>query len=184
MLKNVIDYFYYFFEIIFVNFSFIAKFYVGFHEPYIKKEIEILELSKSDKILHIGCGSIPYTSIIIHKIIGSNVVGIDSDPKMVRSGNNFLKRLDFLEGISIEIGLGEDYNVSDFDVIIISLGVLKQFLILENIVKSMNEKSKIILRRKNLKDDDKIKNLLDDFSIKKIDTLTTKSFLLLKNKRK
>ena len=64
MFKKFIDQLYNIYEIIFTNISFFSFLYMKFHEPSVKKEINMAEIQHSDKILHIGCGAIPYSLII------------------------------------------------------------------------------------------------------------------------
>lgn len=113
----------------------------GFRVP---QEIKCLKISKSDKILQIGCGAIPYTAEIIARMTGAKVVAIDNDPRMVVGAREYLKRRG-IKNVEVLFGDGIKFPLENFTVIYISLGVYPLEPILKRIIKE-GEGKRIIFR--------------------------------------
>jgi len=184
MIKEVLDYLYYTFEISSNHIPFFAKLYIKFHESSVKKEIYMSNLSSSDKILHIGCGAIPYTSIILSREVNPKIIGIDCNPHVVDIANDYLKRYNLSNMIKIERGDGKTYDVSGFDSIILSYGVDGQDLILKNVIDSMKNGARIILRRSTTECNSYIESIVKDFSVCSIKLLLTQESVLIVKRHK
>ena len=156
--------------------------YIKFHEFSVKKEIEMSDLSPSDRILHIGCGAIPYTSIIISRKTGAEIYGIDCDPRVVKIATDHLKRYNLSNLVKIEIGDGETYNFSDFDVIILSYGIDCQDSVLRHAIGSMKSGTRIILRRSSTEKNEYIDSIVKEFSVYSIRMLLTQESILIVKK--
>jgi len=182
MFKKFLDRIYYIYEIISTNISFFSFLYLKFHEPAVKKEIKMADISKSDKILHIGCGAIPYTSIIISEEHDGEITGIDNQLRSITLANKLLNRLNLSKKIHIEIGAGETYNISNFDVIIMSYGIGKPEMVLRNVFENLKKDGKIILRIPITKKNDYIDSIIQKNSIKKIGLLLTQESVLIVKK--
>ena len=76
---------------------------------------------------------------------------------------NLDRKINLFDRINIDVGSGEIYNVSGFDIIIVSLGVLEQERVLKNIINFMNEDTKIIIRCKSLDVNNKMKIILENY---------------------
>ena len=84
MFKKSLDKLYYIYESIFVYISFFSFLYLKFHKPAVLKEINMLDVKKGDKILHIGCGAIPYSLIILsNETNAEEILGIDNQDKSI-----------------------------------------------------------------------------------------------------
>jgi len=178
MLKKFIDQLYNIYEIIFTNISFFSYLYMKFHEPSVKKEIKMAEISHSDKILHIGCGAIPYTLILLSKETNTEIIGIDNQTRSITHAKKFLANYN---NIHVEKGSGELYNVSTFDVILISYGVGDIEAVLKNVLYNLKNNGKIILRKPMTETSEYIDLVIEKYSIKKIKLLLTQeSFLIMK----
>ena len=184
MIKEVLDHLYYTFEIISNNIPFIAKLYIKFHKFSVKKEIEMLNLSPSNKILHIGCGAIPYTSIILSREVNSKIVCIDYNPHVVGIANDYLKRYNLSNMIKIEMGDGKIYNVSGFDNIILSYGIDDQDLVLKHVIDSMKNGARLILRRSTTEHNSYTDSIVREFSVYSIRLLLTQESVLIVKKHK
>jgi len=182
MIKEFLDHLYYTFEIFSNHIPFFAKLYIKFHKSSVKKEIEMSNLLSSDRILHIGCGAIPYTSIVLSREVNSKVVGIDCDPRVVNIATDYLKRYNFSNMVKIEIGDGKTYNVSDFDVVILSYGIDSQDSVLRHAIDSMKEGARIILRRPSTEKNEYIDSIVKEFSVCSIRLLLTQESILIVKK--
>ena len=185
MIKKFLDYLYYIFEILSNYIPFFAELYIKYHSPSVKKEIEMSRLSQSDKVLHIGCGAIPYTSIVIAREINTDIVGIDHKLRIVNIATDYIKRYSLSDVVRIERGNGKTYDVSNFDVIIISYGVVDQNLVLKHVLESMNGGARIILRRSTEDKNGYIDPIVNEFSVSSIRLLLTQeSVLIVKENQK
>jgi len=181
MFKKLLDQLYNIYEIIFTNISFFSFLYLKFHESSVKKEILMAGIKKSDKVLHIGCGAIPYTSIIINKETSSSIVGIDNKDKIVNRASEYIKKNNFSDRIKIKSGEGNKYKASEFDIVIISYGVSDHDAVLKHILDSVKEGTKIILRKSVTEKNNYINSIVKDFSIcSKRLLLTQNSVLIVK----
>lgn len=183
-LKKLMDLLYYpIFEKVIVNFPTIADCYVNLHEKLVKNEIKLANISSSDRVLHIGCGAIPATSILLAKKTGASVVGIDRDNKSYIKASQYVARKGFAD--KIQIKKEEALLISSldkFNVIIISRGVTTIKPLLNHILSNMKPNTRVILR---IPSDDKKKyeNIINTIFLKR-DAVTsygtTTSILLSK----
>lgn len=125
-----------------------------------RNERKKFDLTKSKKILHIGCGSYPITAMVLAEIDGAKLVTIDNDVRAVKRAKEVIKRKNLNGKINVEFGKGTDYNLDKFDTIIVSGCSMPKIKVLEHVLKNAKSKSKIIARFTS-KDIDKIKNNLN-----------------------
>ncbi len=178
MFKKFLDQLYNIYEIIFTNISFFSFLYMKFHEPSVKKEINMAEISPSDKILHIGCGAIPYSLIIFSKEKHTQITGIDNQTRSINHAKKFIA--DY-KNIRVEKASGETYDVSPFDVILISYGVGDIEAVLKNTLQNLKNNGKILLRKPITETTEYIDSVLKNYSIKKLKLLLTQeSYIIMK----
>lgn len=182
MIKDIFVYLYFIFEFLFSQIPILAELYIRFHTPSVKKEIMLFHLTKSDNIVHIGCGAIPYTCIIIADEVQACVLGIDNKNKVVDKAVAFVKKYNVSDMIKIERGDGKIYDISDFDVVIISYGIDNQDLVLRHVFNSIKDGGRIILRRSTKKKIKYIDTIVKEFSICKIRLLLTQESVLIVKK--
>jgi precorrin-6B methylase 2 len=182
MIKRFIDSLYFLFEFFFNFFPFFTELYIKFHECSVIKEIELANISRSDKILQIGCGAIPYTSVVIARETNAKVIGIDNKQSIVNVASRCIKRYNLSNIIKIKFGDGRNYDASDFDVFIISYGVLYQDLILDHVINSMKNKARIILRRLKIKNNEYICSTFKNFLVCSIKLLLNQESILFVKK--
>ncbi|HWR27738.1 MAG TPA: hypothetical protein VN377_04810, partial [Candidatus Thermoplasmatota archaeon] len=83
--------------------------------------------------------------------------------------------------IHVEKAPGETYDVSPFDVILISYGVGDIEAVLKNTLQHLKNNGKVILRKPITETTEYIDTVLEDYSIKKIKLLLSQeSYLLMK----
>lgn len=179
MIKKILDWLYFIFEIIAHNNMFLTKIYIKFHENSVKKEIQMAGLKKQDKILHIGCGAIPYSLIIFSDVLNANITGIDHNQKVVDNAKNLIKKFNKYESIQINQADGVKYDISSFNVIILSYGINHHDLVLKHILDSACKGSKIIIRNSTVEKNEYIDKIIERYSKKKIRLLLTQESILL-----
>lgn len=163
------------------------------YESTISKEYEregrLFNISDSKNILHIGCGSYPVTAINLAKYNGSQVVGIDTDPRAIKLATKVISKKKLQDKIHINLGDGRTYPLDKFDTIIVSSCSIPKIEILNYIFKTAKLNCKIIVRETygiskavvdciNLHDNIKIKNRIDNHPFP---TSKWESFYLVKN---
>lgn len=156
---------------------------MGWRKPIFLKEIKMANVSSKDKVLHLGCGFLPTTSILIAEEINAKVVGIDNNRNSIRFAKKFIEKYGLSDLVKIEYGDGMDYSVHDFDVIFIAINVWPFDSILWHLSSQIKKDARIICRGLN---DDLINfikkgELSDIYSIKaKLQNPKTQSILLIK----
>jgi len=121
-----------------INDKFVAKEYAN--------EIEVFDICKSKKILHIGCGSYPITSMTLSSIDGSKIVGIDISQEAVDRAKKLVSKRKLDDRIKIDYGDGSSYPLDGFDAIIVSSCSIPKYKILEHLFENAPSKCKIIVR--------------------------------------
>ncbi len=178
MFKKLLDQLYNIYENIFTNISFFSFLYMKFHEPSVKKEINMTDIKQSDKILHIGCGAIPYSLIIFSKETHTQITGIDNQPRSIAHAKKFIAND---KNIHIEQASGETYDGSSFDIIFISYGVGDIEAVLKNTLQHLKNNGKIILRKPMTETTEYIDSVIRKYSVKKLKLLLSQeSFLIMK----
>ncbi|HVQ01483.1 MAG TPA: hypothetical protein VMT57_08215, partial [Candidatus Thermoplasmatota archaeon] len=87
-LKKVSDYIFIFMEKIVVKFPSLLTAYIEYYEDIVENEIRLAKITKHDSVLHIGCGSLPSTSLLIAKMTDASTIGIDKNPSAVRDASD------------------------------------------------------------------------------------------------
>jgi len=170
-LKKFIDLSFILVEKIIVKLIKLLSFYLDFYEDMVENEISLADISKDDKILHIGCGSVPATSIIIAKKTKAQVTGIDNKLISVKQALNLISSQDLSNKIKIIHADALDYPLENFNLIIISQGVEPYNKILKRISTNIKKDERVIFRTTSTHDgklNEKDVFLNDLFKINKI----------------
>lgn len=173
--------------------SSVSDFFAGLYEKTVgneyRNERDEFNLSKSKKILHIGCGPYPITALILAEMNGVKIVAIDHNEKCVKITKKVLQQKNMNGKIYAELGEGLNYPLNGFDTIIASGCSQPKIQVINHILKNSDKKSKIIIRESYYKDEiikDIIKNFSDIELIKKVNnhafrTSNWESFYIIKN---
>ena len=145
-VKKLADFIFSIGEKIIINLDKLLPMYIRYYEDIIDEEIKMAGICNSDKILHIGCGPVPSTSILINKKTGASVAGIDKNISATKGAKSCIKMINRNNKIQIQHANALDYKVQDFDVIMFSQGVEPRYKILESISKSMKTNTRLIFR--------------------------------------
>ena len=155
--KKIMDFLYVIFEKICIKFKTISLYYMQLYQELIDKEIKMANISKPDKVLVIGCGSLPTTSVLIFNKTGSDVTGIDIDPLAIKNASGYLERIEIKDNIKLELADGLTYPIDKYDVIFVLYGIRKHQDILQLIAKNMKESSRVVFRT-SISDEVELKN--------------------------
>lgn len=170
-LKPFIDFSFIVMEHIVIKLPRLFPFYLAFYEDMAGKEIEMAKITADDRVLHIGCGPIPATSILIAQKTGAKVLGIDYNPVSVQLAHRCVGHLPKHSRPAIVHADAYTYPVDTFTVIVVSQGVKPSVGVLEHINASMMPTARLVYRTSsssdgNLADTDRF--LLTLFQIKRM----------------
>ena len=117
-----------------------------FYKTMVENEIKIANISKGDNVLHLGCGPIPATCIIIAKKNGAKITGVDNNSNMVKEALYCISKFKDLNNVNIKHGEVSNFPIETFDIIVISQGVEPRSQILKHIAQSMKARARVVLR--------------------------------------
>jgi 2-polyprenyl-3-methyl-5-hydroxy-6-metoxy-1,4-benzoquinol methylase len=147
LMKNISGYYWYIVDNLAFKLDKLAeRYYKKSIGAEYRREYKTFDISKEDKVLHIGSGAFPLTEIILAETIGATVVGIDSSMKAVKSADDVVHKKNLQDKIKINYGNGIDYPINDFDVVIVSSCASPMVKIVEHIFKTAKNNSKIVVR--------------------------------------
>lgn len=155
--KKIMDFLYVIFEKICIKFKTISIYYMSLYQELIDKEIKMANISKSDKVLVIGCGSLPTTSVLIFNKTDSDVNGIDIDPIAIKNASEYLERIGLKNNINLELADGLTYPIDKYDVIFVLYGIGTHQDILQLIANNMKESARVVFRT-SISDEKELRN--------------------------
>jgi 2-polyprenyl-3-methyl-5-hydroxy-6-metoxy-1,4-benzoquinol methylase len=109
-------------------------------------EFHMAQVTAQDRVIHIGCGSLPTMSILAAKEAKATVVAIDTDEKAVQRAKQYIAKQGFSHYIHVELGDGASYPLGSFDVIFIATNVTPVDAVFCNLASSMKPEVRIICR--------------------------------------
>ena len=172
-------------EFLAVKFDFFYKILLHWRTSVFRNEIAMARITNQDKVLHVGCGTLPSASIMIAEEIHAKVVGIDNNRTAVKLAQHYIKKKGLGDRITIEYGDGTTYPVEEYDVIFIAINVWPIDGVLRHIASHAKPGVRILC--KDVKDDIlplvENKEFRDFFLVTaRLQNPRTQSFLLTKIK--
>jgi len=129
-----------------LKFDVISSNYMKLYDDIVEKEVGMAKISSTDRILVIGCGSLPATTALIAMKTKAEITTIDIDRRAVHEASYFFKNLNLKHQITVEKADGLKYPINKFDVIFVLYGVQQQKEILAYLAENMQDATKIIFR--------------------------------------
>ncbi|NKQ39024.1 MAG: methyltransferase domain-containing protein [Methanosarcinales archaeon] len=158
-----------YFEKTIVYFPAFLRWYMGNFKEIVKREIDLANINKSDSVLHIGSGSVPYTAIHVNQMTDASVVSIDIDSSALKLSKRAIKASKFKGNVVLKKGNGTIFPLEQFTVIIISLHAQPKKEILEHIWSNGKKDVRIVIRNPCQAYKDKYDEGIEPFScIKKV----------------
>ena len=112
----------------------------------LKRELSMLKNTAPKRALFIGSGPFPISAIWMHRQLQIPVDGLDVSDDAVHRSRDLIKTLGLDKSIRIIHEQSPEYDVSDYDVIIVALLAKPKGAILENIYRSAKASCEIICR--------------------------------------
>lgn len=145
-LKRFIDLGFVIVEKILIKFKKLHPLYFDFYDEMIENEIKLADISEDDTVLHIGCGSIPVTPILLAKKSGAQVTSIDDNLLSVKQAISCVLESNASDKVQIHHQEAFHSPVDKFNVIIISQGIRPRKEFLTHVSKSMKRDARVIYR--------------------------------------
>lgn len=117
--------------------------HIGCH--YVE-EAKRFDLDGAHNILHIGSGAYPITALVLADLFNCHIVTIDKNPIVLNIAEKVIKKRKLTERIHVLNGDGLSFDVSRFDVVIISSCSVPKEEILTHIFTHTSDDCKIIVR--------------------------------------
>jgi precorrin-6B methylase 2 len=128
------------------KFEVVSALYLDLYRDIVSKESVLLHLTKADKVLVIGGGSLPATPMLLAQSTGATIDLIDKDPTAVTAAKQFIRTYHLEHNIKVVNANGLQYPMASYDVIIILYGVKQPEKVLEYIASQVSEKARVVLR--------------------------------------
>lgn len=152
--------------------------------PVLIREIQMLNIIPSEKVLHLGCGAFPSATIFIAEEKKNHVVGIDNNYFAMTLARSYIKKKNLSDVITIEYGDGTNYPVQDFDIIYIAINVWPIDKVLLHLAQTMKPNARILCKGsyQDINTLLKKKEFQSQFSVSStLEYPKIQSFLLIKN---
>lgn len=143
-MKHSSDWIFIYGEKILIKLEKLIPIYLKFYEDIIDAEITLANITKNDTVLHIGSGSIPASSLLIHKKTKAKIIGIDTNIKTIHESKKFEEVKN--GKITVQHVYSQKYPLDQYDVILIAQGVEPRKEILTNIANQINQNTRVIYR--------------------------------------
>jgi precorrin-6B methylase 2 len=116
------------------------------YDEMIDQEVALADITKHDKVLVIGCGSVPATSILLAKKTDAQIIAVDYDESAIIKAKDIINWFDVVKNITLVVAEGMDYPLDDFSVVIISYGVKEPVTIIHHLRDNAPKNCRIIYR--------------------------------------
>ena len=129
-----------------VKFNFLIKIGLIINKKSTLGEFEKFGSDKNYNFISIGCGSFPWSLLILAKKNNWKFTGIDHDKEAVYSSQKIVKKFNLSDYVKIYYDDALNHDFSNYDIILFSFGVEPRKEIFNNIIKSMKKNGFIIFR--------------------------------------
>ena len=116
-----------------------------FYRRMIKREIANANIKKNDVIMHIGCGSFPFTSLQL-AIDGFDIIAVDIDENAVKNAKLVIQKWGLSDKIKVICANGLDMSVNEMDIVWIPFLVEPKREIIQKYWKQLKPNGRIICR--------------------------------------
>jgi len=144
--KGLMDFVFILLEKVGSKFEAISALYLELYRDVVTKEIALAHLSKNEKALVIGSGSLPATPALLALSTDAIIVSIDKDRAAVNAATQYVHNHHLEKNLTIVYADGLRYPLSSFDVIFVLYGVKQPEAMLEYIASQITEKTRVVLR--------------------------------------
>ena len=145
-LKSFIDYLFVLSEKIIIHFPKMLPLYIDYYNDIIDQESNIAQITSISKVLHVGCGSIPASSILLAEKTKASIIGMDKDDRAIRNAEICLQNLGMSQKVKVKKTDSLEMDLSEFDVILISQGIIPKEDFMQKLADKLSVDTIVILR--------------------------------------
>ena len=145
-LKSLVDFSFKISEKIIIHLPKILPFYIEYYADIIEQEISMINIKNSDSILHIGCGSIPASSILLSKKTQANILGIDLDDHAIKKAKICIKNMGLTKRVDVKQMDALKSDLSSYEIILISQGIIPKEDFMQKLTDKLSADTIVILR--------------------------------------
>lgn len=122
------------------------KSYIFLNKIMALKEIQMIDISKYNRVLCVGSGAVPWTLLLLSNLKNWELVGIDKEAANVELANKLIKYFKKSDKILIKNANGANFDTTNFDLVILSFGVHPRGEILKVIGNRLKDNNAILFR--------------------------------------
>jgi len=145
-LKDIMDYLFILFEKIGCKFDVVSEIYLKLYKEIVAQEITLAQITKDDRVLVIGSGSLPATPILLARDTSATVISIDKDLQAVKEAIQYLKSKKLDQMLKVECANGLTYPLERFTVIVVLYGVKQPAEMMRYLASRINQTTKVVFR--------------------------------------
>ena len=145
-LKFFIDLYFNTCEKILSKFNKLFLLYIDSYLEVVQEEIQLANMSGNHKLLNMGCGSIPATCVLIAKKTNAKITGIDNNLKSVNRAKIIISKLKLDKRVDIKHSNAKNFELNNFDIIIIANGINPIYDVLEHVATNMKDDACVIFK--------------------------------------
>ena len=112
----------------------------------LRRELSLLPGPVPERVLFIGSGPLPISAFYFHSITGKPIDCLDRDPEAVKISRQVIDKLGLSDSIRVFSGVGEDFKLGDYGLILVALLAKPKRRILRNIRKKAAPDCRILCR--------------------------------------
>jgi len=114
-------------------------------ETLIEHEVALLS-SKPQRVLFIGSGPFPISGILLSQVLNIAVDCIEQEPEVVDFSRSLIERLGLINTVRVLCAEGQQYDLANYDLIMIALLAEPKYAILRNIRKKVALNCQVLCR--------------------------------------
>jgi len=145
-LKSLVDLLFKISEKVIIHFPKFLPFYIEYYADIIEQEISMINIRNSTSILHIGCGSIPASSILLAKKTQAKIIGIDIDDHAIKKAKKCIKNMGLTKRVIVQKMDALKSDLSSYELILISQGLMPKEDFMQKLVDTLSVDQIVILR--------------------------------------
>ena len=124
--------------------SFLQRIARIYYRPMVKREIELAAISENDKVLFIGGGRLPMSSILLAEQSKARIGIVDCDKGAIEGAKHFVGKMEYR--FDFYHAKGEDIRVQDYDVIVVAKQVMSKQCVLNNLLDQVKPGTRVVCR--------------------------------------
>lgn len=124
----------------------LPRLYLWRYRPMVRRELALVETDSDDRILQVGCGSVPATAALLARWTDTEVTAVDHDPEAVANARRTVRHLGLADTVSIQEADGRTVPTAQYSVVHVALHTVGKTPILENFLEDAESADRAILR--------------------------------------